>query len=270
MSIVVKANGGLGNRMRVIASCIALSQRLRREVEVLWVNSYELNCDFNKLFLPVSGVSVTQMSYLPKWNKVGLSLRAKKLKRKYEDYDIQLSDNEIMDLQNLKSDLVKLIKDAKTVYINTCMNFYGDSSFLSYLLPVPGILQQVQARLEKINAQSFYGVHIRRGDNERSKEKSPTIEFVEKLKKLEKSEKNLKYYLSTDDRGEAKILQKMIGPELHYFAAGLSRDKPRDIENALVDLLMLSKSDKIIGSYWSSFSEVAAQYGGIPLEVIEK
>lgn len=123
MSIVVKANGGLGNRMRVLASCIALSQRLRREVEVLWVNNYELNCDYEKLFLPVQGLIISNNMYIPKWNKVSLSLRAKKLKRTYENFEIQLTDREVVELRSLKSDLVKLIKDAQSVYINTCEHF---------------------------------------------------------------------------------------------------------------------------------------------------
>lgn len=270
MSIVVKANGGLGNRMRVLASCVALSQRLRKEVEVIWVNNYELNCDYDRLFLPMEGVTVTVKSYIPKWNKIGLSLRAKKLKRTYENFDIQLSDKEIVELRSLKSDLVKLIKDAPTVFINTCEHFYGDHSFLAYMLPTPEVLLEVERRLSKMSKTRFYGVHIRRGDNEMSKEKSPTIDFVERLKKIQLERADVHFYLSTDDKGEAKILQKMVGANLYYFSAGQNRDNPKNIETALVDLLMLSKSERILGSYWSSFSEVASQYSGVPLEVVKK
>lgn len=270
MSIVVKANGGLGNRMRVLASCIALSQRLRKEVEVLWVNNYELNCPFDRLFMPIEGLRVHTKSYIPKWNKVGLSLRAKNLKRTYQNFDIQLTDKEIVDLRSLKSDLVKLIKDAKTVYINTCEHFYGDQSFLGYLLPKPAVVEEVNRRLDLLAGHKYCGVHIRRGDNELAKQQSPTIDFVEMLKKIEKEHQDMHFYLSTDDKGEARIMQKMIGDKLHSFAAGQRRDNPKNIETALVDMLVLAKSERILGSYWSSFSEVAAQYGGIPLVVVKK
>ena len=270
MSIVVRANGGLGNRMRVLAACLALCQKLGREIEVLWINNYELNCDYENLFLPLEGIVVTNMNYIPKWNKIGLKLRANSIKKTYEDFDIQLADKEIVELYAIQSDLLKRIKNAKTVYIDTCEHFYGDHSFLSLLLPTPHVLQEVYRRMEEMNTDNYYGVHIRRGDNEMSKLQSPTMEFIEKLTKLEKNHTNLYFYLSTDDKGEARILQKMMGEKLYWFAAGQNRAKPRDIASALVDLLMLSKSKRILGSYWSSFSEIAAQYSGVPLEVIKK
>ncbi len=270
MSIVVRANGGLGNRMRVLAACLALRMRLGREVEVLWINNYELNCDFDNLFLPIEGVVVTHMAYIPKWNKIGLKLRANSIKKTYENYDIQFTDKEIVELYTGNKDLINRIENANTVYINTCEQFYGDKSFISLLLPVPAVLQEVRRRLAGINTETYYGVHIRRGDNETSKRESPTMAFIEKLKKLEKSNNNLYFYLSTDDKGEAQILHKVMGEKLYWFAAGQNRAKPADIENALVDLLMLSKSKHIIGSFWSSFSEVAAQYGRVSLEVIKK
>ena len=270
MSIVVRANGGLGNRMRVLAACIALSQKLSKEVEVLWVNNYELNCDYANLFLPLEGIRVTHKTYIPKWNKIGLKLRANSIKRRYEHFDIHLRDKDIVEAYAIKSDLIQRIENAKTVYIDTCEHFYGDHSFLSLLTPTPRVLQEVNRRMKEINTSNYCGVHIRRGDNEMSKMNSPTIEFIEKLKKLEKNDDSLYFYLSTDDRGEVRILQKMMGEKLYWFASGQHRDKPKDIESALVDLLMLSKSKRILGSYWSSFSEVATQYGGIPLEVIKK
>lgn len=138
------------------------------------------------------------------------------------------------------------------------------------MLPVPAVLQEVRRRLAGINTETYYGVHIRCGDNETSKRESPTMAFIEKLKKLEKSNNNLYFYLSTDEKGKAQILPKVMGEKLSWFAAGQNRAKPADIENALVDLLMLSKSKHIIGSFWSSFSEVAAQYGRVSLEVIKK
>lgn len=138
------------------------------------------------------------------------------------------------------------------------------------MLPAPGVQQVVTDRMAILAKHKFYGVHIRRGDNEVSKAQSPTIGFIEKLKEMMSMDEHIHFYLSTDDKGEAKILKKLVGDNLHYFPAGQSRDKPKDIESALVDLLVLSKSERILGSYWSSFSEIAAEYGGVPIEMVKK
>ena len=44
----------------------------------------------------------------------------------------------------------------------------------------------------------------------------------------------------------------------------LSRDSVNGVKDALLDLMCLSKTDKIIGSYFSSFTDIAADINGIP------
>lgn len=41
------------------------------------------------------------------------------------------------------------------------------------------------------------------------------------------------------------------------------------IQDALIDLYLLSKCKKVIGTYYSSFSQISALIGGIPCEIIE-
>ena len=77
MSIVARAKGGLGNRMRFIAAYFALNQRLSMEIKVLWMNNYELNCIYDSLFLSLEGIMVTDMTYFSKLNKIGLFFKSK-------------------------------------------------------------------------------------------------------------------------------------------------------------------------------------------------
>ncbi|PCJ66548.1 MAG: hypothetical protein COA58_07145 [Bacteroidetes bacterium] len=266
MGIVVKANGGLGNRMRVLASCIALHERLREEVEVLWVNNEELNCPYNQLFLPISGLKIKDVKYIPKWNRLGLKLRKKSVYQAFKNYDIQFSDVEIRELKEMKSDLVKLIRDAKSVFIDTCEAFYGDQSFLAFLIPEKLVNQEIERRLTIIEHSNYMGVHIRRGDNATSINISTTSAFISKMKSVVSADINTIFYLSTDSKLEVLSLKAAFPNKIVHFPIGLKRNRPSDIRMALVDLLVLSKSKKILGSYWSSFSEVASAYGGIPLE----
>jgi hypothetical protein len=269
MKIVVKANGGLGNRMRVLASCIALSQRLRQKVEVIWINNKELNCSFDSLFFEVDNIIIREEKYIPRWNKLGHRLRRSKINEYSKSFDIQLNDDSIRKLGMLKSDLVKLIKNVDTVFINTCEHFYGDLSFVSFLLPKEHILNVCSNRLENMSSK-FISAHIRRGDNLASTIHSPTQLFIDNLA-IELENNSASYiYLATDDFEEAALIKRKFGDNVFFYPALLKRDKPEGIQQALVDLIMLSQSNKIIGSYWSSFTEVAAAYGSIPLMTVKK
>ena len=269
MKIIVKANGGLGNRMRVIASCIALSQRIRNEVEVIWVNNNELNCSYKSFFMDVKTINITEYKYIPKWNKIAHRHRRKRLRNDFKNFEIQLDDSSIRELGKLKSDLVKLIRDAETIYVNTCEHFYGDLSFVSFLLPKQHILDICSNRIEKMGPV-FIGAYIRRGDNLVSIAQSPIELFIKNLEIELKGISDSAIYLATDDLDEAELIKRKFGDYLYFYPTQLKRDKPEGIQQALVDLMMLSKSNKIIGSYWSSFTEVAAAYGSVPLVTVKR
>ncbi|MDB9882273.1 hypothetical protein N8368_00525 [Bacteroidia bacterium] len=53
----------------------------------------------------------------------------------------------------MKTDLVKLIRDTNTVYIDTCQQFYGDESFISYLKPIDELQEKLNERLSTIGTK---------------------------------------------------------------------------------------------------------------------
>ena len=110
MNIVVKANGGLGNRMRVLASCIALSNRLQLQLNVVWINNKALNCSYDKLFLPIKRINIINHRYIHSFNRIGLKLRKEKWERYGKHFDVQFGDSEVRIIRKLKSDFVKLIQ----------------------------------------------------------------------------------------------------------------------------------------------------------------
>jgi len=48
-----------------------------------------------------------------------------------------------------------------------------------------------------------------------------------------------------------------------------SRENASGMEAAMIDLYLLARTRKVLGSYSSSFSQIASEIGGIPLDVIE-
>src|SRR6185437_14799734 len=58
--IIVKPNGGLGNRMRVINSALNLAKQNKKEsIKVLWKKDPGLNVSFNDIFHPIANSLIT-------------------------------------------------------------------------------------------------------------------------------------------------------------------------------------------------------------------
>jgi hypothetical protein len=77
-----------------------------------------------------------------------------------------------------------------------------------------------------------------------------------------------KFFLATDD-GETRLLfeQKFPGKFISYCSTfNDSQLRQTTVQDALVDLYLLARTNKIIGSFNSSFSIYASDLGGIPLE----
>lgn len=104
-----------------------------------------------------------------------------------------------------------------------------------------------------------------------SKEESPINLFIEKMEYELVQDKNVLFYVATDDNMVRNILVDkfrkniILQREMEY-----SRNNYNGMMCALTDLINLSNCKKIYGSYWSSFSEVAAAIGNIELIQLRK
>lgn len=73
-----------------------------------------------------------------------------------------------------------------------------------------------------------------------------------------------RFFVATDAPEEEALLhQEFPGRIISHAKASLSRNDPRGIKDALIDLYCLAHCRKLIGSHLSSFTEVAANIRGI-------
>lgn len=107
--------------------------------------------------------------------------------------------------------------------------------------------------------------------------------FIQKMEHLIKKDESIKFFLTTDDyRTKAKFINR-FGDKILYYDIDLcrrpdgtmlekkeKRAKARDVQNALLEVLTLSKTSLILGSYNSSLSWLASIWGLIPLDHSEK
>lgn len=277
MRILFYPVGGLANRMRAIDSAVNYSESQKSKLIIYWIRDNGLNCGFNAIWKPVlfvldgKGHILDFFLYLYR-RFIGFKYLLKiadKLRLIKVFVDQNTGKNEeiygYIKLENRKAHYLFLV-------IVTCENFFPSSEFRNDLFQ---LLPEVEELVKKETAsfdENTIGVHIRRQDNEISIMNSPLELFEDRMHSEIKECPVTKFYIASDDyHVKNKFEDSPLWKDKIMFTKGsLSRDSREGILQAVVELYTLAKTKKIIGSYWSSFSEIAAELGKIPLEVIKK
>ena len=153
-------------------------------------------------------------------------------------------------------------------YTNLCEITPDSFRFLTPSAAVEVRGREVFARITK---ERTVGVHIRRTDHTDAIANSPLEVFTDRMKR-EIEEKDANFYVTTDDARVMDELKQAFPAErlVIYENKVLDRDSREGIQDALVDMLCLSKCSRIIGSYRSTFSLIPSIMGNIPLEMMIK
>ena len=263
--LLVEPTGGLCNRFRVIVSARLAAEKNHKALTVLWRNTSDCSCSAADLFTLPEDVKVVNLNNLIEQKAYNQIIKIK-YKNKY-------NDNDTADWMT-KGTTDNYLQSADPIYIRTCVALYGYDHPEIYDYSIIQPKADIMADAESfVNGKRMIGIHIRRTDNQISIDNSPLeLFFAEMDKELAEHQSNCTFFIATD---EDEIKQKMLskyGEEHILTRAGidLSRSSAQGIRDAYVDLLCLSKCEKIYGSYWSSYSECASMMGHIPLIICKK
>jgi hypothetical protein len=273
--IIVEPLGGLANRMRVIASSLWLQKQTGQKLQLIWNLKNELNCPFDSLFYPINDLNVN--SKKAKYKHVKAS-NQKKLYKKILSYlinnsigiDYCIKEKDFSDpMWTDKINLLKFLLKKRNLYIQTYQEFGENYKEFSKFIPKDEIQYLIDLQTEKFNNNTI-GIHIRRSDNKLSIEKSPINLFIDKLNYEIEKDKNVNFFLATDDISTEHELINIFGDKIISYKKELSRNSEKGIKDAVVDLYCLSQTKFIYGSYWSSYSEIASRIGNIELITLNK
>lgn len=273
--IHIEPQGGLANRMRVMASALALHNDTGKPLRCYWTPKPELNARFEDLFQPVD---ILNISYkVPfKYRRLKSSFQDNSIKyiiangiNYLSSIDIFIKDKDVANvIWNKKLNLQILAERKKHMYIKTCHNFYRGPTFADVFKPIPALQSIIDEKTSTFTTPVL-GIHIRRSDNKNSILFSPTELFIQKIDKQLTEEPNSHFFLATDDEQEEKHLKNRYGTRIMTHKKILDRNSLRGVQDAIVDMYCLAATDTIWGSYWSSFSEMAATLGNKKLEVVK-
>ncbi len=251
--LTFEACAGLGNRLRALASAMAAASDLSRNLLVIWcVRPNEMFGRFRDLF---------NTDLLPPWVV------------EFAGYQPKLWDGaqkEILSQADWDAFCVKH-EPSHQIIIKSHGQFYSRNQakflqMLRSLRPNPAIYKILYESLGTADMKQFVGVHIRRTDNQKAIRASPTPAFVVAMQSYPVTQK---FYVATDDEVEREFLVQLFGAERIKFAANnLDRNHPVGAFDSMVDFVALSMCREVLGSVVSSFSEMAAAYGGTPLKLV--
>lgn len=274
--IYIEPCAGLGNRFIGLACAYYAAKELKQRLTVVWKREPVMGADSNSLIrLPadIKIVDIDQMGY-----KQGILSQVRgdatlaTLKAKC-GINLTCDDVAALYLKGGFENVAALIGKFDNVYIKATNPFYDLSKVdmpLKFITPSPVINQRVVETMGK-KSEEYVGVHIRRTDHAEAIANSPLELFIEKMKECINENAAVKFYVASDDNTVMEELMGIFGDRIVTLKDKcLDRDSVKGICDAYAEMLCLSRCKKIMGSFNSTFSSMAATIGGIPLEVVSK
>lgn len=251
--LIIQPIGGLCNRMRAINSAWMLAKERGDTLTVIWNVNHELGCPFEEIFKPNDAFTVINIG--SKWNMRKLFLQFTSRFINNEEIKAHKGDG-LLDEAFRKS-------LGKKVYIATEEHFYPCHEYTLFT-PSADVQAMIDTKCKQLGEHAV-GVHIRRTDNLPAIGKSSSQAFITSMEAEIAANPSVQFYLATDDmREEAALRDRFVGRIISNEERDLSRDSVSGIKDAMVDLYCLASTSKIIGSFFSSFTDIAADMNKIP------
>lgn len=275
--LLVCPEGGLGNRLRVLASALSLQYRYQCQLTCFWpLREDELCARFEQLFEPIPGLHVLDPpAFLYRLKPVLSRFTLRRLLQNslnrllgvghylYEDSSCQGAIAAALPaaVQRLTGPC------GLPVLIRTWQAFGDYQPFLSLFRPIPVLQDRIVSVFPRSDLPRI-GIHVRRGDHGSAIRFSPLEAFFMAADAALVQQPGHQLFLCSDDAGVRTAFRQRYGDRVLVSDAQLSRSSTAAIQDAVVDLFSLARCSRIIGSYHSSFSELAAMIGDRPLHTV--
>lgn len=273
---------GLGNRLRALGSAMSFAKETDRELVVIWETDAHIAAKFSDLF---RDELVVMREFKPKWPF-----------RDYDKWDkawLSFEFFNYMEMEGHGAVKGQWIVDQpdkhfyfKSAYVmeadSRLTDWNRDNAMLRSLQPVQEVVEMITGH-ENEALENMIGIHIRDRTLDRdiknvnfeteygvaaSKEmeywrrKSSYRTFVEEMHVLVSKEASLRFYVATDTVEVIPKLQAEFPGRISFTQRNCDGRDGHCVRFALVDIICLSKTKKLIGSNWSSFTEAASRFGG--------
>jgi hypothetical protein len=276
--IVLKPTGGLCNRMRAINSALALAKQTGHRLHVIWEENKWLNCAYSRLFIPYPDFSVSSLRINLLYNTAFAGAYGFPRKQYHAWLNRFMFSKCYFDNcreddtppQSIQAAEIAAFSNRKKIYISTGHAFFPSGEDFKQFTPVKNLAGKIENLMNRFG-NTPVGLHIRRTDHAEAIEQSTDEMFEQVMREELQQHAGTQFFLATDSPQSETHFQRLFGSAVHRAEAKtFGRNTPAAIEDAVVDLYLLSRCSKIYASFQSSFSETAAVIGKSLLHVVKK
>jgi len=261
--IFVDAQHGLGNRLRALASAATIASKTGRELVVVWQPDHHCEARLSDLF-EYEG-AVVEEAFVAEAEKQGCTV--------YNYMEVE---------DGSKKDAPIVLQDTGDIYarsayvLNSPFSTWNDENhFLRSLRPV----ETVRALVASVRQPNDVSAHVRMvggGDYEHLayealenwtkegheqtdfwRKKSHFSHFMARLDSLITEGRADRIFVAADKQETYDAFLETFGERVAYLPREVFDRSAEQLRYALADALLLGSSPLLLGSTWSSFSELA-------------
>ncbi len=261
-NLYIDAQHGIGNRLRTIASAAVIAKKMDRNLVIIWEPDHHCECLFSDLF--DYNNLVIDKSFLGEAEKNGYDI--------YNYMEIENDSEKDKEINTSKNDIY--IRSAYS--LNSPLTEWTDeNNFIQSLTPVKEIMKMI----DSFDLNNTIAAHVRMEAGEGTdhntydsienwtqeghdqlyfwREKSHYLHFIKRINELINENPDKKIFLATDMPETYKVFQEYYGDRLVFLSRDVYDRSKEQIIYGLADAILLSKCESILGSTWSSFTELA-------------
>jgi len=263
---LVVAEGGLSNRLKCLISGMRIAEKTSSRLLLYWPYNDHFCCKFSNLFKnQIEEITPEAYQAFANAKKEYKNCRVVSSWRFQILPEDDLPEDFFHDLQDSAVGCIDLEFDRIPVPIRT--------DFLKYIRKIciaDTIAQRVDEFSRKMGRNPV-GLHIRTWSREMDVKYAERRFFFDLglIYKMMDRIKNSAFYISTDSEEVLKHLQQRYGEKILHCPKKDTKEgqSTRNEEDALIDLLLLSKCNELKVSHTSTFGEMAWWLGGCSSKV---
>lgn len=265
--VLVRVEAGLGNRLRALAAGFQYAQRLGAKLTVAWIPDAHCEAEFSELFEWGGDVVTTDDE---------LDARLKSKNHVAFDWRVKMPIIQLLRAKITRQDLY--FRSSKFFLMGTPSSWKIAERFLKCLV----LSAEVAALIEDVKKDYPVAFHVRQVGGskfehlafeaehnwgpaaqrkiglKRESVKTEIFEFVvDYLASYSTGSAGIPVFVAADNKETKGRLVEALGINARFLNSSPEGRGPRQIQEALAEMVLISKADLLIGSTYSSFTEVA-------------
>jgi len=290
--LVAHVMHGMGNRLRALGSCISFATKYERVLIILWPDDAHLRAKMEDLF-DVNNIEANDFIAISAFPWSWSELKVEGVKRDKAWASFALFNYMDMEGEGAVKDQWIENDPSKSYYYKGAYvmnapstNWETDSRNIQKLEPIAEVGKSIDYVMNQVGSSlsNVVGVHVRnlpltvdiqdvKKEKEYNKEAMETMDFwrakanprnfVTEMQKILREDPNTRFFVAADSESALQTLEAAFPPGYVIYIPK-SRCDSREVacvRLALADVLCLAKTRLLLGSNWSSFTELAQRLG---------